>query len=826
MKIKEFKSGEKRLVIGGYVLLVLIMLMGLFAIYRNLVNFSDKRIKTEDRQELLIVSNIINQLYEAEGSNDLLTFESASKYIESFDSIRPIINLRIDTLKLLTSDSLRISQLDTLEVLLERKLENLEDVVELMDSLRKSPSIITQTNSTYAPRKSNVSKYIKDETKDNAASDADTTVIKREKRGLFKRLGDAITGRQDSTVIVETRQSAVVQKDYELVVDTIVNMVRHSERLNLENQRKFQVELASRQATMNATNRILTVRVDELLKQIEREEREKVLALVEVREHILSKSYNTVFWVSIIAVTIAVVFGLLFVVDINRSHRYKRELEESNRKINKLLQSREKLMLSISHDIKAPMSSVLGYIELIESNLNKGSHDTYLSNMKQSSEHVLQLVSNLLDFQRLESDTWRKNEMNISIKELVDNTVDSFAPLASKKSLTYNVVNNIPKDLSVNGDPFMIREIYSNVISNAIKYTVKGKVTVNVSFKNGTLHLSVKDTGVGILEEDRHLVFEEFERINVEHIDNYSEGTGLGMAITKGLVEQLGGHISFESEKGVGTEFVVDIPLEIYEGQANSGEEIVIETTNRLFEDKHILIVDDDSIQQLMVSEMLKTKGVKSVSETNPNKVIDILRRQSFDLIFLDIQMPEMNGFTLIKKIIDSGVLKDKMTAIIAVTATSEINLQEYKDSGFAGFLNKPFTSNEMFAAIADNVYNRDVDQKNNPESSNGVEALISYVKDDKDSSLAILKAFSDESKLLNEHLRGIGKDYDAKITSNMAHKMLPLFKMIGDDYLSNILYSLEKKESVSKGELIKVIDKVEFYIDEASSLISRIEKV
>ena len=390
MKNNESRLGVKYLVIGGYILLVFIMLVGLWSIFKNLVDFSEKRIRNEDRQELIIVSNIINQLYEAESSYNLITFESAEKYIETFSSVRPLVSLRLDTLKQLTYDSIRIEQLDSIDILLDQKEKNLTAVFALMDSLRKAPPVIKESINTYVPKRlnSNIENYLKEKVLDEELDDmseVDTTVIVGERKGLFKRLGDAFAGRQDSTVILQNRPTRIVQKDYKLFVDTIVNMVRYAERLDLENQKKFQIALNDRQNAMNVTNQILTLRIDDLLKTIEKEEIENSILLVEAKESTLSKSYNIILWVSVIAFLIALIFGLMFIIDINKSQRYKRRLEESNRHIKKLLHSREKLMLSISHDIKSPIGSVLGYIELMESNGNEGVQDTYLLNMRKSS---------------------------------------------------------------------------------------------------------------------------------------------------------------------------------------------------------------------------------------------------------------------------------------------------------------------------------------------------------------------------------------------------------------------------------------------------------
>lgn len=833
MKNRGTKSIVKYIVIGGYVLLVAIMLLGLWAIFNNLVDFSEKKVRDEDRRELVIVSNIINELYEAEGYNDLLTYDSAKDYLQSFSDAKPNVFLRIDTLKQLSIDTMRVSQLDSLQMLLNQKEENLISVISLMDSLRKVPPIIRESINTYVPKKlnSNISDYIEQNIVEDIVENAntDTTVIRRERKGLIRRLGDAIAGKQDSTVILENRPIRVVQKDFSLVVDTIVNMVRYSERLNLESQKKFQIALVSRQAAMSNTNQILTSRVDELLKHIEKEELEKAISLVEAKEDTISRSYNTVSWLSLLAVLIALVFGFLFIVDINKSQRYKRRLEESNHRISKLLKSREKLMYSISHDIKAPMNSIMGYLELMKSKSDKGSDEMYLNNMKLSGEHILQLVYNLLNFQKIESGKWSRNNMNFEVQSFARNTIDSFVPLANQKNLSFKVNNHLDKNLVVFGDPFMIREVYSNIISNAIKYTSEGyvEVTVEHDSSEGMLKLTVKDTGVGISDEDKHLVFEEFEQIKQEGSNvHFTTGNGLGMAITKGLVDEMNGDISFNSTKGVGTEFFVSIPVEISNddkakknvSQNNGSSDLKLSNLSVLF-------VDDDSIQQTLVKEILKPHAVRVVSETNPINVFNILKNQSFDLIFLDIQMPGMNGFALIKEIKELNIANG--TPIIALTATSEIDVEEYRKSGFASLLQKPFNPDELVRSIKSVVENKkpsDISQSITNVSI-GIDNLIAYVKDDSESSKAILKAFISECESLNISLKSLNGNGGDNNSANLAHKMLPLFQMIGDEKLTNLLISMEKGKEIKEEELNLSTKKIDSYIKQAKELVSNFEK-
>ena len=837
MESSGSRSAVKYVVIIGYILVVATMIIGLLAVYRNLVHFSETRIKNEDLTELIIVGNVINQLYEVESSQNLYTPESAADYFNRYNSLRPEITLKLDSLKQLSKDSLRVIKLDSIEVLLDEKEENLRAISVLLDSIRRAPRITRETVSSFVPRtlNSQIESYLQsrelmivEDTLEHTVT-MDTTVIRAEQRGLFRRIGDAIRGRQDSTVIIQSNPTTttISRDDIRLAIDTVVNMVRYSERLNLENQRKFQAALLQRQSSMNNTNHLLTTRIDDLLKSIEQEEVDKSIRLIEEKDATLNRSSRIVFGVSLLAILIALIFGLLFLMDINRSQKYRRRLEESNVRINQLLKSREKLMLSISHDIKAPMSSILGYIELMESGADENTRKMYLANMKNSSDHVLQLVTNLLDYQKIESGTWSHKEMNFNVHELLESTTNSFKPLAEKKNLIYSVNNKIPRNLTVFGDPFMKREIFSNLISNAIKYTPEGKVNVFVEPVNEKgktiLKFSVKDTGLGISEEHRELIFQEFMQIKPEKIEHHAEGSGLGLAITKGLVDELDGKIYLNSEEGKGSEFFVELPLkksrsiEVVSPAENFPE---LDTANI-----SILAVDDDPIQLTMMSEMLKMKKINVTTEVNPDNVLNILKNNIFDLIFLDIQMPRMNGFTLVRRILDSGLLQSKSTPIIALSAKSDLSSPDFKKSGFTDFLNKPFSSAQLFSLINKHLKLKLAAAKSTNGNLKGVSALINVVKDDKESSLEILKAFVQDTEKNNNEMRESFEKNDMDNASHFAHKMLPLFKMMGDEELSDVLLKLDHKKPVTSDEKNKAVGEIHRYVNEAKNLISEMEK-
>ncbi len=821
------KSKGKSLVISGFILLVVLMITGLWTIYRNLEKFSDKMLSDDDKRELLVVGNIINNLYETEGVYNLMVYESAEKYIDNYDSIRPLISSRIDTLRQLTTNRERVLMLDSIDQLLDHKSKNLIDIRVLMDSVRKGPSIIRETSSSYISPTLNrsIGDFLKERNlgpEEEMDEVVDTTIVRGERKSLFKRLGDAIAGKQDSTVILQNRQSVVVQKEFELIVDTVINMVKYSERLDLERQKNFQTALLQRQSAMNQTNLVLTNKIDKLLKTIEKEELENTLRLINERDFVLGSSHKTISRLSVGAFLIAFFFALLFVLDFNKVQRTKRELEKSNKRINQLLKSREKLMLAVSHDIKSPMGSILGYLELMESDVGVENAKVYRSNMKKSGEHILELVNSLLDLHKIESGTWTQNNTRFDVTNVADVTVNSFNPVAEQKNLKLTFDNQLPENLTAYGEPFMIRLILSNLISNAVKYTHKGSIKVKASFDKTSekLFFTVNDTGIGIDEKHQNLIFEEFAQIKSDSPNEYIKGSGLGLAITKGLIDQLNGHISVKSEINKGSEFTVELPMAVADADSNINNVENKSSEAYSITNKSALVIDDDPIQLTMVAEMLKRKGVVATTESDSNRVLDILKSKSFDIIFIDIQMPQKNGFVLATEIVNSKLISQGHTPLIAVTAHTNITLQEFKNAGFDSFLTKPFEANQLYDVINEHLKTKFKADK--PKSDiYGVQALIKVIKDDKESCVQILRSFISESNPLIDELSKLGVgDYNNTNAPSYAHKMLPLYKMIGDDELVTILEKIDKKKSVSKLDLESAEHSIVNHIRSAEKII------
>ena len=832
------KRGASKIKIGvilGYLLVVLVMIIGMIALYNNLVDFSNKKIRREDMSELMIVGNILSLLYEVESEQNMLTAESARQYYVTYDSVIPKVNENLKRLSEISEDVTRKLKLDSISILMKNKSSNLYDIALLLDSVSQSPEIIRESDIRYVPRELNreISDYLQRKNLNNPnKNQSDTSIITGERKGFFDRVRDVFIANPDSTIVIENR-SVVSENEFRLIVDTIVNKVRYSERLDLSKQRELQTALLHRQEEMSQTNRMLTARIDDMLKNIEQEEIRKSFQLIIDREHTLTRSQNTMLLVSLISIIIAIFFAVLFLIDINKSQRYRRQLELSNKRIMDLLNNREKLMLAISHDIKAPTGSILGFIELMNEENNCNNNESYLHSMKISADHVMQLVSKLLDYHKLDKGSWLLQKTVCNIHTLIEESANSFSPLAKKKGLEYRVYNEVSKNMYCYEDPYVIKQIMNNLISNAIKYTSEGGLVINVATKirdaGDILIFSVTDTGEGIDIEDQATIFDEFMQVsNNSESGEHKYSSGLGLLITKGFVKELNGDILLISAKGEGSEFVVEIPLTVV---TDDYSEISDDITHvKDLEGVNMLYVDDDPVQLKMMSEIALKRKIGCVTESNPDNVLPLLQSNKFDILFIDIQLGGKSGFDLVESISQLEDKKNKNVPIVALSARSDIYKSEFLSSGFTDFLFKPFTSDQLFEMIAKymncnggSTQTYEIENKTDIVNENikpkGVSALFEYVKEDTVASVEILKSFIKETKESEMMLKEAFAKDDIAAAGKISHKMLPLFRMIGNERVVGIFEHLEiniKPDEEDKEFLMKYIKKS---IDEGSEL-------
>ena len=651
----------------------------------------------------------------------------------------------------------------------------------------------------------------------------DSLITTPKKKGFFKRLGEVFApSKKDTAVLVNT--------SLEVATDTILEPVKSADSLQHKIRMATEEKRLQRRRTIRRTstryqrmNTQLTARMDSLIKGYEEEMSARARQDAELQQEVRMRSANIIAGIAIGAVFLSAFFLILIMRDITRSNRYRRQLEEANKRAEDLLVAREKLMLAITHDFKAPLGSIMGYTELLSRLTEDERQRFYLDNMKSSSEHLLKLVSDLLDFHRLDLNKAEVNRIVFNPAQLFEEIRVCFEPLTAAKGLVLQC--HIAPELSEKyiSDPLRIQQIVNNLLSNAVKFTQQGKITLTIGYNASKLTIAVADTGKGMASEDRERIFQEFTRLPGAQGE---EGFGLGLSIVHKLVLLLEGTIDVQSTLGKGSCFTVVLPLfpvgkSIVENKPfgsrikktskdtdASPEEtdVSLEETDAVPAMKviRVLLIDDDKIQLNLTAAMLKQHGIDAVCCEQLEELTEQLRSSTFDVLLTDIQMPAINGFDLVKLLRASNIPQARNIPVIAVTARSEMDEKALHEHGFAGCLHKPFTVKELLLTLnegqmaADEAHithdmqlTTDALPEENPSTeidskresahpSFNFSALTAFSEDDPEAARSIIRTFVEETGKNAERMQQALVDREVDGIAAMAHKLLPLFILIG----------------------------------------------
>lgn len=707
---------------------------------------------------------------------------------------------------LMSSDNTDILRTDSLIGLLREKdantvrlLRTLSEANDSMISAREVEQIIAEQDTIITQQR----------VQRRVIARRDTVVTQPKKKGFFRRLGEVfVPPRKDSAVQVQTT--------LEVATDTVLDAYNpvdslHAKLRTVARQKKATNSVMQRRKrTLQRLDHALSARIDSLLKGYEQETLMRAREEAEYQKAVRHRSATIISGIAAGAVVLSVIFLVMIWRDVTRSNRYRHQLEEANRFAEELLASREKLMLAITHDFKAPLGSIMGYADLLSRLTVDGRQRFYLDNMKTSSEHLLKLVTDLLDFHRLDLNKAEINRVTFHPARLLEEIYVSFEPLTSAKGLSLKCEIDPELKGAFISDPLRLRQIVNNLLSNAVKFTSAGGITLTASFvpkgdsvfPGNHLKLSVIDTGKGMEPGDRERIFQEFTRLPGAQGE---EGFGLGLSIVRMLVQLLEGRIEVDSALGKGSTFTLRVPL--YPVALDNDTSALNDQTSGDPQTQipalHILLIDDDRIQLTLTAAMLAQSGITSVTCLQLDELLEALRTDTFDVLLTDVQMPAMNGFDLLNLLRASNIPQAKTIPVVAVTARSDMKREEFLQHGFAGSLHKPFTVNELLTEIG--VLQADIATVDTaPSSALNFSALTAFSGDDPDAAKSILESFVVETRLNVDRLRQALETEDTDGIAAMGHKMLPLFTLLGASELVTLLKELEASRGVPFDEKIK----------------------
>ena len=821
-------------ILVGYALLAVVLVSATWMVYDNTrslsaVNEASERLMA--RRD--IVDSLVFTILETANAERSVLLGDAGKW-QRFDEALNSSAANAMRLRPLLMDTLKQQRLDSLITLLKAKREN---TLLVMKELNNDCRDIYYNNKLEALHSGRDSIVISPQTKERHEQHETVYEVVKTKRGFFRRLGDAFRKQHTDTVSTTrlTHQPSTATINHRLnIADSVANVLAeiHSEQQRASDRK--QNAISSRNRQLQRVSIQLTKRTWLLIEDIQSDEHNALQRVVGKAMSSRRAMIVRIAVLGLLAILSAAILVVYILRDIKRERRDRQRIIEAKAETERIMQQRERLLLTITHDIKAPAASIAGFIDLLSEYVDQPKAVGYLQNISGSAKHLLQLVSALLDYHKLESGKAERHEVSFAPAVLISECVAQMQPLAMEKKLKLTTDVQVTESMLCRSDAFRIKQIVNNLVGNAIKYTDKGEVRVGVNIANRQLSISVKDTGCGMTPDELQTVFNAFTRLPGAQ---GKEGVGLGLTITREIVTLLGGEINVQSTKGKGSTFTVSLPVKIVTnqgvhlsplGSSRLPEQEVHQQSNKCTnkatsaptkgKSQHlntstsqptisVVIVDDDRLQGQLLTEMLqRIDGISFNTTTtiHASEAIAIATESAPNIVFTDIEMPEMNGSEIMRRIRNNAEVQQRSctTKFVAMTAHEQSIMPQLRSDGFDACLFKPFAVQTLAATIcqltgisvrvSENSKLKTAGETENnsklkiQNSCSGKRlyepsaklrtALLPFTDGDPEAERQII---GDIRKSIEEYLEMIGDGSDPERIAKAVHKAMPLLEML-----------------------------------------------
>lgn len=782
MRSKSKNRFALKIILSYAVLGILAALAGFF-IYNEFKSYASFQKSEESNQKLLKTNRLLTQLYDAENLSKLALQtkrpEDLQSYAEKVDSITQLI----DSLKPKgqTDFGNQNAQLDSIQELLKQKVFNNAELRNLkvqnenrasLDSVLKAfhdmeVDMGRITPETFAPNFEQLSPRTKQSIREYVAL-------------LNKNIPDSEKGSDANNIdsILEVSKS-------------ILNKAKVETATTERNVLQKELEIYR-------TDLELSQKMRDILSYFEREMAQNAYLDRLKQEQILKKSSRLAAGAVVLGLITVIFFTLLITRDFWKVQQFREQLERAKTAVESLLRSREQLISTVSHDLRTPLNTINGYSDLIEQSGLNNKQTNYIKKIKSSSEYVENLVNDLLDYSKLEAGKILVDKVPFVMSHLLEETAVDFEEIQSRKgiSLQLDIAEVLEKPIV--SDPFRVRQILTNIIGNAFKFTDEGyvKVLATSEERNGVAwaNIQVTDTGMGIPKEQQETIFQEFTQAG-ESTKKKQIGYGLGLTIAQKLTQLLGGKLRLESDVNKGSTFTIQIPVEFSELEVIPTKPYKANpTTNNPL----ILVIDDDENMLGLVSEICRTHGITAHTFNNFEKV-DKSNLHQFDAALTDMEMPRMDGWS----VLESLKATHFQNPIILMTGKQITDKSVYLNAGFSSILQKPFSANALLELLSQtNV----TDNRNPiPHSTSSLFSIdnISSFLDDFESLHDVLKVFIVNSEKNLDILFSAVGDYNYSEIRTMSHKVLPMFRQLEVQKAIVLLEDLETVPDDAEGKKV-----------------------
>lgn len=772
-------------IITGYAILAIVLVFAAQMVYdstRSLTDLNNASERLMERRN--IVDSLVYSMLDAANAERSVMMGDTRQW-QRFSTSLSESQRKAMQLKQLVSDSVKAMRMDTLANLLAAKRDNAMMVLNILADASGDAVYARKVHDLQSGRDSVV---IHPNEITNASNRETVYNIVSTRRGFFRRLSDAFR-RQRSDTIATTMQSGRTDSTAMAqginIADSVAEALAdiHHEIKRADTRRQDAID--NRTRSLRLVSIQLAWRTGQMLEDIQSDEHNAMQRAINADMAARRSTMMKIAMLALLAIGAAIVLIVYTLRDIRRQRRDHERIVEAKNETERIMQQRQRLLLTITHDIKAPVASISGFIALLREWVNQPKPVAYLDSIRSSAEHLLQLVGALLDYHQLESGKATTHAVSFNPARLVSDCATQARPVANKKNLEVVCCLRPGADRMCQADAFRIRQIMNNLIGNAVKYTDRGTITVSAALNGSQLTMSVADTGSGMTESEQQRIFNAFTRLPDAQ---GKEGVGLGLSITREAVNMLGGTIRVVSQKGKGSKFTVTLPVTVDTVQSAQPTRIAdnpVPDMACVKSSSHpikVVIVDDDRLQLQLLGEMMARMENICLDihvTSSADEAIEMIGRLRPQLLFTDIEMPQMSGREMLRRIDRNGI------KTVAITAHDQSIYTELRAEGFDACLFKPFNVQTLAATlcqltgVAPSVSIPTASASDARQDTALFAPLLVFAEGDAEAEQQII---ADTRQSIADYLSMLNDPNDTASIAKAAHKAMPLLKMLMPD--------------------------------------------
>ncbi len=798
-------------VIGWFLLAALaVLLTGIISynsyheLLRSLENPSNQQTKLKE------LGDILANITKAEAKMRAYSLTRDPGLLESYQSLVISINQELETIQTIEPVSAEFNlKVDSVSHLLDDQMGGIASYIELKNTLNqlsfssmaleeinsttdsiptlRTTTTTTITTTTVEPLPSSSHQKRKNSSR---RSPSDKRQQKKRAQEIAREIVRLEKEPQIQTETTITTDTSFVQPD------TVLGSIQQILVDIGKEESQYQEVLAGKELKLIESSMVIIDQIRGLISGLEKQELAQNIQRANNAKVIASRSTLTISIIIFICLVLGILFTYLIFKDVRIGDYYNKQLIGAKNEAEQLAESKQQFLANMSHEIRTPLNAIIGFTEQLSGTSLEPTQQQYLDAVQTSSQHLLHTVNDILDYSKIEAGELNIDNITFELGNTLEEVIEALQLKASEKELNLSLEMNPLVPVYLIGDPFRLKQVLFNLVSNGIKFTDNGYVKVQCNYTNSNglvkVVLSVRDSGIGIPEEKQGDVFGDFKQVDPSATRRY-EGTGLGLAICKKLVEVQAGSISVQSNGRQGSEFIVQLDYPISQSGSMSNSNNIPIAPNSLH-GLRLLVADDDQFNIQLLKAILEKWGAQVSYCANGKEAKKQITRHTFDLILTDINMPEVGGVELSRFIRSLDNPEKQEIPIIALTANvMKTDLEKYLEAGINDFILKPFKEVELYQKI----------RKMIPVAKFGkIPVTVQFNLDefkkfsggDDKALLPILEAFYTNLKQNVKSLMEFTDNQDLEAIAELAHKMISSFGHVHAMEPVNKLRQLETK--------------------------------